>query len=756
MQPQDISTARKIRAFPWFYTGEAANSVFCILSWFGPVLPLFLNALGLTKTRIGLILAIPFLCMPFSLLVSRWVLRWGVKKTFLWGFAVRAFVTAGLCATPLMLQGFEGLTAFGWVMAITVVFSLCRAIGETGFFPWYREFLPIHLRGKTVATCVSIAGLASLLISLLAAAVLKHITGLGGYSLLVLLSLPFGIASVFFYGLIPGGQPVQAAAEPQRLLPDYFQVLKDRNFVTYECGQCLLTLAMAMLAFLPLFLEGPVNLGADKIFILSACSLVGLLASAFLWGWSADRFGGKPVLLTSLLLMIFLPLMFFALPRGSAWTMSAAIMTYLFLGVASNGLTVGGNRYFYAGVIPVNERSQAYYSVHYTWLGLAAGLGPPLAGAVLDWSQGLERVARWPHVDQFAPLFALSLVMLLAAFPVLSRVRKDGAVRLGEYMSMFIHGNPLLAFNSMIRYRFATDEDERLATTRRLGDAQNLLSVAELLEAVSDPSFNVRYEAIVAMARMPPHPELTKALIAVLDSKEPDLSVTAGWALGRIGDKQAIPALRRALISEYALLRSRSARSLAILSDAEAVPILFDLFNSEKQDSIRVAYASALGVLHAARALDDLLALLCRLTNANLRGEVALAIARIIGAEHHFVRLWRATRSDFGTGVATAIALQRKRVGADRSAPSGVAAALAALEQMMAAQDINGGAAALSRLIQQLPLERLEGMLRKVLEECARRLTAPEDAQRHDYVILALSGLALALRRTGAAVTVNL
>jgi HEAT repeat protein len=348
------------------------------------------------------------------------------------------------------------------------------------------------------------------------------------------------------------------------------------------------------------------------------------------------------------------------------------------------------------------------------------------------------------RVDQFTPLFAISLLLSLGAFYRFSRMRKDGPMRPGEFMSMFIQGNPIMAFNSMIRYRFAADEGDRLSTTRHMGDAENPLSVAELVEAVTDPSFNVRYEAIVAMARMPPQELLTNALITVLQSQEPDLSVAAGWALGRIGDKRALPALRQALHSEYALLRSRSARSLANLGDADAVPLLRELLKSEKHDSIRVAYASALGVFRAEQALDDLMALLRRLSGDSLRGEVALALARIIGSENHFVHLWRSTRSDFGTGCAQALAVLRKRMVSDGPGPGPRDEALDTAEQALAAQDLDVGAESLGRLIRYVPLDRLPPHLASVLVECGCQLEQ-SGAERKEYVLLTLNILYTAL-----------
>ncbi|MCG2660110.1 MAG: MFS transporter [Kiritimatiellae bacterium] len=544
--------------------------------------------------------------------------------------------------------------------------------------------------------------------------------------------------------MIPGGRPVRVEVSSAGWVNNFLAVMKDRNFLLYEGGIGLFCLAVSGLSFMPLYMQGQVGLRADQVLLLGVVFWFGVLASSYLWGWSGDRFGSKPVLLTGLILAVLFPVIVFLLPRASVWSLTAAMAVYVYWGIAVQGYNAGSSRYLFVGAVPHDSRNAAYYSVHYAFSGLCAAVAPLSAGWLLDQCSTISLTWRFVHVDQFSPLFGFSLLFMVGAAVFYSRISKDGLVRPGEFMFMFIQGNPIMAFNSMIRYRFAYNEAERLSTTRGMGDAENPLSVTELLEAVTDLSFNVRYEAIVAMARMPPQEPLTNALIAVLKSQEPDLSVAAGWALGRIADKRAIPALRQALHSDYALLRSRSARTLANLGDDASVPLLCELLKSEKHDGIRVAYASALGVFRAEQALDDLMTLLQRLANDSLRGEVALAIVRIIGDEHQFVRLWRSTRLDFGTGCAQALAVLRKRIAAEWPFSAPRDETLDAAEQALAAQDLDVGAESLGRLIRYAPLDRLPPRLASVLIECGCRLEQ-SGAERKEYVLLTLTAIRASL-----------
>jgi hypothetical protein len=186
--------------------------------------------------------------------------------------------------------------------------------------------------------------------------------------------------------------------------------------------------------------------------------------------------------------------------------------------------------------------------------------------------------------------------------------------------------------------------------------------------ALNDPSFNVRYEAVLALSHLPFDNQVLEALKKVLYSEEADLSELAGWVLGMRGDKRAVEALRYMLKNgRYALLRARCARSLANLGDRESAKDILNGFRREEHISIKVAYASALGKLKVLDAFEEVERLLTALTDVSLQGEVALAIARMAGTEKHFVRLWRMLSvEDGGGGLTGYIVGMGKKYGENR------------------------------------------------------------------------------------------
>jgi HEAT repeat protein len=259
--------------------------------------------------------------------------------------------------------------------------------------------------------------------------------------------------------------------------------------------------------------------------------------------------------------------------------------------------------------------------------------------------------------------------------------------------------------------------------------------VEELLEALTDPRFCVRFEAVISIARMDSDPRLIEALCKLLDGTELSLSTIAAWALGRMGDESALPALRDGLDSDYRSIRAHCARALGALHDTSVVPLLLERLQTETDKGLRVAYAAALGQMKALEAIDTLFRILNSTQNEGARMELALSIARLTGHEQPFVRLLRQSRHDHGTTISqTVFALRRKFSGSDM----GVLRALARdSASAFARNDFAGGVPLLAQLIAELPKTHCAEVTVFILNGCEKALR--ESGPGHlEYVILAL------------------
>jgi MFS family permease len=733
------TTVEKLRGLPWSIASNAANTVFVQYTFFGSIFVLFLSALGLSKSQMGFLLSLlPFFGL-IALFVAPAVARFGYKRTYLLFFGIRALIAAGLLVTPTVMQRYGPEAALTFVAVVTAVFSGLRAIGVTASFPWAQEYVPNSVRGKYTATSNMFTTITGFVAVTVGGLVLARTTELTGFMLLIAVGVIFGWVSVGLAFFIPGGAPMQVGRGRDAPGRDLWAAVRDTDFVRYLVGVGLLTLVTVPLgSFLPLFMRDQVGLNDSAVVWLQTGSLVGSLISSYAWGWAADRYGSIPVTLYGLSLRALLPVCWMLMPRQSELSVGVALSIAFLQGVADMGWGIGSGRLLYVSVVPPHKRTD-YMAVYYAWIGIVGGISQLSGGTLLELTQGLSGQIGFFRIDPYLPLFAVNILFPFVSFYLLRQVHEERSVGMSEFAGIFLRGNPFLAMSSMIRYHLARDEHSAVLMTERLGQAKSPLTVDELLEALEDPRFNVRFEAIIAISRMPPDPRLIEALVTILEGSELALTVIAAWALGRMGDERALDPLRRSLDSDYRSVRAHSARALGALRDREMISQLLARLETETDKGLQMAYASALGNLHAQEAVAPLLALLAETDNRGARLEVALSLARIVGDEHHFIQLLRQVRADPGTALSQAVAAIRKRQEKGAGG-SDVDQALTVCEGCLARGEVAEGSRLLAAALRQIPPERLDATGALILAACAEQIEQ-QGAESLDYVLLALHTL---------------
>lgn len=732
----ELTNAEKIRLLPWHIALNATNTIFAQFTFFGSAFVLFTSALGASNTQIGFLLSLlPFFGVVAVVIAPR-VARFGYKRTYLMFFGIRKVITAGLLLVPWVLAEFGPEAALTLVSLIVMGFALCRAIAETGIYPWMQEFIPNSIRGKHSAVNDMVSRVTGMLALAVGGYILGLSEGLDRFMLLFGVAVLFGFAAVWSATHIPGGAPTRASAPSYG---DLLAVLRDRNFGLYMLGLSLATFGAAPLAFLPLFLQNQVGLNDSMVVWLQIGTILGGFSATYLLGWAADRYGSKPVMLSGLYLRLLLPVGWLLMPRNSELSLAIALGIAIVWGVAEIAWLIGSTRLLFVKVVPSDKKTQ-YMAMFYALIGIVGGVSQIISGQLLDVFSGLSGRLLFLELDPFTPLFIGVLVLTALSALLYRSVQADSTFSLGEFAGMFTHGNPVMALESLVRYYRAADERAAVALTERLGQTRSPLTVDELLEALKDPRFNVRFEAIIAMTRMGPEPRLVSALCHILDGTELSLSNVAAWALGRMGSPDALPTLRAALDSPYRSVQAHAARALGTLRDASVAPLLLERLQTETDKGLRIAYASALGNLRHAEALDTLFNVLDATENQGARLELALAIARIGGDEQVFVRLLRQTRQDTATTAAQAVMAVRRRT--ERRLDAEQKALLNACAEHFAAGRLDEGAAGLCAVIGALPtaLPGIDLVRGQILSVCCAQLQA-HGSTRMEYLLLALDML---------------
>jgi MFS family permease len=743
MTSQEPTNVEKLRGLPWGVAWSMANSVFAQYTFFGSIFVLFLNQIGLEKSQIGGLLSLlPFLGIV-AVFVASPLARIGHKRVFLAAMASRTAIAALLLLTPQLLGLGQGVV-LAFIVVTVAAFGLFRAIGFTAFYPWLQEQVPDAMRGKYTAVKNALANLATFLAVVAAGYVLGPAPELGRFLFIITAGVVFGAVSVWVATRIPGGAPVPSGSAESSSYREMADAARDPNLVRYLFGVGLVTLAtVPLVSFVPLFMKEQVGLSSDQVVWLETGSLLGGLASSYLWGWLADRYGSKPVMISGVYLLPLAPLAWLLMPRQVSWALYLALAIALLQGFINTGWSIGSGRLLFVRVVPP-EKKTAYLALYYAWAGIAGGLGQFAGGWLVDLGAGLNGQWSILNFDPYTLLFLMGIVFPLVALPLFRKVMADSQVTTRQFAGMFLRGNPFLAIESLVRYHRARDERAAIAMTERLGSTQSPLTVEELIEALHDPRFFVRFEAIVSIARRGPDPHLTDALIETLEGDEPALSTVAAWGLGRIGDERALDALRRGLDARYRSVQAHCARALGSLGDRTVQPLLLSRLETEEDVGLKMAFASALGMLGAGEAVDRLLALLETSTSGEGRAEFALALARLVGDEYPFIQLRRRAETEPGTALSQAVSEVRGQWAKSPYSNAGVEATLDGAAEALARDDLATGVALLAEALGSLPAERLIGPCGAVLRASAVQM-AESGPARIEYVILGLHALGCVL-----------
>jgi MFS-type transporter involved in bile tolerance (Atg22 family)/HEAT repeat protein len=737
-----ITDLEKINRLPWLAAADILNTAFFLLTFSGSIFLLFLDELGLDNSQIGFLLSLVPFCGIIAPFIAPLVRRLGYKRVYITFWTLRKFVISLLLLTPIIISRYGPDRAFMWVAGVLLAFAICRAIAETGGYPWKKEAVPDAMRGKFTAINNMLSTVAGIAVTGGASYVIGTGSGLNRFMILIAAGIVIGFISVWCYSRVPDASLISNSEHDTGHLKGMNQALHDREFMFFLGALGLASIGgTAVISFIPLFMKEQVGLSESNVVLLSIGTYAGALLSSYLWGWMADRYGSKPIMQSSLLIMLLLPLAWFLMPRHQEVSPTVAMAIAFVAGVATLAWQISWMRYLFVNAMPVENRS-AYTAIYYAWFGLVSGLGPLLAGQLLDLTHDLQAQFWLFTVDPYTPLFGLSALLLGGGIIAVTQLHSAEATPFRRFAGMFVRGNPIRALESMIHYNLSGDEMTRVFTTERMGDAKNLLSSNELIEALSDPSFNVRYEAIRSIGRMPPEPKLVDALLDILNQEHSELSFVVIGSLGRLGDPRAIEPLRRLLFSGYHMLEANSARSLAMLNDVESAPTFLEKFRAETNQVLRIAYISALGKVRASEAIDDIFAFL-RNTQAEVqRGEIGLALARIAGDERYYMQHWRLLRASPNTATAQAVLALNKLI--KQGDLNLLSQTTQTCGRNFAAGDSKQGVVLLRELICQIPTNQLEPTLAHILQECAGNLAEFGD-HRIEFILLSLHTLNIAL-----------
>ena len=633
----------KLRRIPFLYGFSIFNTA-GLLCTVGAPLTLFAAELGVSKGGIGLIGGLmPFaqvLCIAFLPVV----MRFGQRHITALGYGLRylfllPFLLAPAAGSP------EG--AFWILFGCMVAFASGRAFAETALWPWSQEYTPRFLRGKVSGTTAMLTLPAALVVSYLVNLWLDGHTGIERFFPVFLVGITLGLAGSSLLLGLRGGRPRPGAMRGLDSIRAIMAPARDRNFLTYlySSGTGYFAYTVTNL-FLLLYFRERLGLSAGTLVLMTALTPIGGATGAVIAGFFVDRYGTRPIrIVLQVLQIVMLLLLPFVHADMPAIYVIVGVSFFLIGMLFQSAMSV--SPIYMLNYVPPAQK-ESYMALRYASDGLLGGGSTFLAGALLQYLLNYPPVVFGVTLGGYEVLFVVTALVVVTSAIAFGKLREEGGTGVRDFLGQFREGNPVSALWNIRRYGHPTSEERRRELTYGFGGTKSGLVKEELIEALGDPSFDVRHEAIHSLGHLPRHPAVVRALEEVLVVDDlAELQNAALIALGRMHATESGDAIARFLDDPNPLLRARAIRSLGEIRDERHMSRIRAALTEDPVLDCRLAAVSALGKLRDDQSVADLVAIYHGLVDderpaAVPHGRVVLlALAKIFDCEAAFSHDWR-------------------------------------------------------------------------------------------------------------------
>jgi hypothetical protein len=635
----------KLRRIPYLYVFNVLNTA-ALLCTVSTPLALYAAELGVPKDQIGLLGGIMPFAQVFCIAFLPVVVQFGLRPIAALAYGARYVFLLPWLIAPMLL-GRPDLVF--WVLfGSMTMFSISRTLAETAIWPWSQEYTPRHVRGR-VSGIVSLLVLpAALLGSLLVQLWLDSRMGIDRFFPVFIVGIVIGIVSAFTLLGLGGGRPRPGSARGLEAIKAMRAPASDGNFwlYLYSSGTQYFVYIVINL-FVVLFFRERLGISSGQLVLMAAFIPLGGAIGGLIAGWFVDRYGTRPIRITLQALQVtMLMALLFVSPELPGVYVIAGLLFFLFGLFFQSSIAVGG--VYMLNYVPPAQKEN-YMTLAYATDGIIGGGVTFLAGVLLQFLETQPVTLFGAQLGNYETLFALSALVVISSAVAFALLKEEGGTSVRDFFGQFGSGSAIRALFSIHRYAALTSEDRRRELAYGFGGTRSALVKEELIAALSDPSFDVRHEAIQSLGRLPPSPAVVRALESVLAYDGlVELQYAALTSLGRIKARESGGKIARFLDSPNPLLRARAARSLGDIRDDTYLPRIRTLLHQDSDIDCRLAAVSALGKFRDHESIDGLLDVYRQLVSdsTNVAGEprskvVLLALAKILDCEESFSREWR-------------------------------------------------------------------------------------------------------------------
>jgi HEAT repeat protein/Na+/melibiose symporter-like transporter len=605
----------------------------------GAVMMLFAgDVLGLSASRIAQVLAVIPLVALGRIFVLPLLRRLGYVRTLLLTDIGRLAVVVTLLILPARALSFP------LYLGLLLVFSAASQLGGgTVWQPLMRDITTVNDRGRFFARMRLLFTLVGTVVTAIVPLLVGTALTEAQYKLLLVIPL----VGLFSHTLFVRRIPEPAHASDASDTPNLRAMLRALRSSPLLRRPLLIFIAVQFSLFplLPVYLRQVLGIPSNLVSTYLFCVSLGSAASFALFGRISDSMGFKPLLIGVLVIAsVASPLYLLITPiapgwmglANAGWPERLSVISLFVMGFITGSVSAGAGlgltsiQHYYVSSRDSLVSMNAFSSLTV----LIVSAQSLLYGLLIENVAG--PLGNIPIIPGYLSADAVKIYLVLGA-TIFRSIAVFVAGKLPNLraffgLSDFFSALSPASIRSMFIGRRTAHDDEgtRLVAARRMGLQTTPLGVDPLLSLLEDPSYDVKVEAIRALAT-------TSSEIAgarLLEELERDemavLSDHIAWALGELRYAPATKALiaRSTDTARGPRLRAAAARALGKIGDLNAVRPLTDIARGEQRELIRAAAMIALIRMADRGGLRECLEVLPTITGSLTERELLFHLCR--------------------------------------------------------------------------------------------------------------------------------
>ena len=372
----------------------------------------YVLALGVSNLVMAFLVATLPLSATAEIVMAYLIQRTGRRQAFFtWGLILSRLLWIPIITIPFYIGPEHHALRLTVLFLLLFASSIISVAGGNAWGSWMGDLVPQTILGRYFGYRQVYTVLAPMLTGIVVGLYLDYHTGFGGFTVVVAVLLVFGVVDILLFRWVPH-PPVRRRDEEHTLWEMLRLPLSDVRYRRVIVFFALWTFTAGLLApYVGIFQRGSAY--ADMSFttgnVYGAIAGVCLVVTSYFWGRLADRWSGKKVLTTCLLIAATPPFYYLFATPGHTWP----ILLAMAIGNVGWGGVFVVNVQMIIGMAPARDRSM-YLACQSAVIGLVTTVTYLAAGVIVKLLDGVE-VAVGPFVwRDLHLLFLISGVARLA------------------------------------------------------------------------------------------------------------------------------------------------------------------------------------------------------------------------------------------------------------------------------------------------------------------------------------------------------